>query len=637
MVDFIWLTIALPLLGVLINGLFGRQLGRAANGIIGSGTVILAFVLGLLIFLGVPGLPESAATVRLWEWITIGEFTVPVSFLVDPLSMAMVLVVTGVGALIHIYAIGYMDHDKNVARFFTYLNLFIASMLILVLSDNYLGMYVGWELVGVCSYLLIGFWFHKDSAADAGKKAFIVNRIGDFGFALGVFLIWSTFGTLQFAEVFAAAPGVSETTISWITALLFVGAIGKSAQFPLYVWLPDAMEGPTPVSALIHAATMVTAGVYMVVRSNVLYTLAHEVSLAIAIIGAVTAIFAATMALTEMDLKRVLAYSTVSQLGYMVLAVGVGAYVAAMFHLITHAFFKALLFMGAGSVMHATHDVIDMRRLGGLKAKMSQTYWTFIIGGAALAGFPLTAGFWSKDKILVKTFEANIFLYGIGMITALLTAFYTFRAIFMTFHGDPKDAEVYEHAHENKPVMTVPLWILSFFALVGGFAGLPAKELHLPVPNLIENWLEPSLAAGKALLSEDGHAISVPLEITLIVSSGIVALLGIAAAYWVYLRSPQVASATAERFRGLYTMLYRKYYVDEIYEAVLVAPTRALSRFLARIIDMGLIDNILVDGSARLFAGVGRLMSTWQSGYIRNYITSIFIGMIIISLYFFLQ
>lgn len=638
MVNLIWLTIALPLVGVLLNLFFGRRLGRTANGLIGSGTVVLAFVVGVLIFFQVSSLPEGGQTVHLWNWINIGEFNAAVSLLVDPLSMVMVLVITGVGSLIHIYAIGYMDHDKDVARFFTYLNLFVASMLILVLSDNYLGMYVGWELVGLCSYLLIGFWYYKPSAADAGKKAFIVNRVGDFGFALGVFLIWTTFGSLTFSEVFAAAPEATAGVLTAITALLFVGAIGKSAQVPLYVWLPDAMEGPTPVSALIHAATMVTAGVYMVVRSNVLYTLAPEVSLVVAFIGAITAIFAATMALTEMDLKRVLAYSTVSQLGYMVLAAGIGAYVAAIFHLVTHAFFKALLFMAAGSVMHATHDVIDMRRLGGLKDKMPQTYRTFMIGAAALAGFPLiTAGFWSKDKILVKAFEANILLYGIGAFTALLTAFYTFRAFYMTFHGQPRDQKVYDHAHENPPVMTVPLWILAFFSLVGGFIGLPAKELNLPVPNLIENWLDPVLKAGKALAHGEAHHISMTTEIILIASSGVIALFGIWAAYYIYVKSPQIAENTAQRFKALHTLFYNKYGVDEFYDRMFVDTGRGMGKLFTRYIDKGLIDNILVDGTARLVGRLGGLASRWQTGHISSYVTAIFVGSVLMGVYFFLR
>lgn len=631
MTNFIWLAIAFPLLGVLINGFFGKQLGRTLNGWIGAGSVAAAFVVGVLTFLQVPNLPHHAQTVPLWDWITIGSFEAKVSLLVDPLSMVMTLVVTGVGLLIHIYAIGYMDHDEGVSRFFTYLNLFIASMLILVLSDNFLGLYVGWELVGLCSYLLIGFWFHKPEAADAGKKAFIVNRVGDFGFALGVFLIWTTFGTLQYAEVFEAAHAIPVATVTAITALLFVGAIGKSAQLPLFVWLPDAMEGPTPVSALIHAATMVTAGVYMVVRSNALYALAPATSMGVAIIGAATALFAATIALTQFDLKRILAYSTVSQLGYMMLAVGVGAYASGIFHLATHAFFKALLFMAAGSVMHAMGDVIDVRRLGGLKKKMPATYWTFVAGGLALAGFPLTAGFFSKDEILAKTFEANVILYAIGLFTALLTAFYTFRAIILTFHGEPKDAELYAHAHENKPVMTVPLMILAVLALFGGFVlGLPEG---LGLTNWIAGWLEPIFET----LHHAEHHPALALEITLIAVSSVVALLGIGAAYWVYGRNPQIAQNAARSMPGVYNLLLNKYRVDELYDALFVQPGKALGRFFTRAIDVGVIDGVLVDGFAKFVGLLGRDTSRWQTGYISNYVTGIFVGVLFVGLYFFLR
>ncbi|RME43028.1 MAG: NADH-quinone oxidoreductase subunit L [Caldilineae bacterium] len=630
MVDFIWLTIAFPLAGVLVNGIAGRRLGRRWNGLIGAGTVAAAFLVGVVAFAQLPALPEHARHVPLWAWITVGDFRVAASLLVDPLSMVMTLVVTGVGLLIHIYAIGYMEHDEANSRFFTYLNLFIASMLVLVLSDNFLGLYMGWELVGLCSYLLIGFWFFRPSAADAGKKAFIVNRVGDFGFAIGVFLIWTTFGTLDYARVFEAASTVPAGVITAITALLFVGAIGKSAQLPLYVWLPDAMEGPTPVSALIHAATMVTAGVYMVARSHALYALAPQTSLGVAVIGAVTAFYAATIALAQYDLKRILAYSTISQLGYMMLAVGVGAYVSGIFHLVTHAFFKALLFMAAGSVMHAMQDVIDVRRLGGLRGKMPVTYWTFVIGGLALAGFPLTAGFFSKDEILAKAFEANFLLYLLGLITALLTAFYTFRAIFLTFHGEPRETSLYEHAHENKPVMTVPLVILAALSLVGGLLGLPSA---LGLPHGLERWLSPVFEAAHA----GGEHLAAGTEVALIVVSSLVAIGGIAAAWWVYVRNPRLADRAAQAAPWLYRALVNKYGVDELYNALFVKPGWMLGRLLAGVVDMGLIDTVLVDGSAKGVGLLGRLFARWQTGYLRNYVASIFIGALLISLYFFLR
>ena len=634
MTNLIWLAIAFPLAGVVINGLLGKKLGRAVNGWLAVSTVVAAFIVGALSFMQVSSLPDHSQTVELWRWITIGNFDIHLSLLVDPLSMIMTLVVTGVGALIHIYAIGYMEDDPDVSRFFTYLNLFIASMLVLVLSDNFLGLYVGWELVGACSYLLIGFWFYKDSAADAGKKAFIVNRVGDFGFALGVFLIWSTFGTLQFAGVFEAAGTVPVATVTIITALLFVGAIGKSAQLPLYVWLPDAMEGPTPVSALIHAATMVTAGVYMIARSNVLFALAPTTSAWVAAVGGVTAIFVATIALVQFDLKRVLAYSTISQLGYMIMAVGVGAYASGIFHLATHAFFKALLFMGAGSVMHAAHHVIDMRRLGGLKAKMPTTYWTFIVGGLALSGFPLTAGFFSKDEILAKTFEANIGLYVIGVLTALLTAFYTFRAIFMTFHGEPKDQKVYDHIHENKPVMTVPLMILAALSLLGGLMGLPSG---LGLKNWLDGWLEPVFETMHKFVPIEEVHMAVGTEVGLMVLSSTLVIVGIAAAMWVYLKNPQIAEKTAQSFAGAYKTLANKYYVDELYDFLFVNPGKGLGRFLTKIVDKGIIDAILVDGSAKGVGALGRVMARWQTGYVRNYVMSIFVGVIVVSTYFFLR
>ncbi|MFQ5614323.1 MAG: NADH-quinone oxidoreductase subunit L, partial [Anaerolineae bacterium] len=634
MLNLIWLSIAAPLAGVLINGLFGRWLGKTVAGVLGSLLVLVSFVVGLLVFAQVPGLAHHRATVHLWTWAAIGDFSVDLNLLVDPLSMLMVLVVTGVGFLIHVYAVGYMDHDQRVPRFFTYLNLFIASMLILVLSDNYLGLYVGWELVGFCSYLLIGFWFFKPEAADAGKKAFIVNRIGDFGFALGVFLIWSAFGTLNFQAVFEAAPQLQpalQGTIALITALLFVGAVGKSAQIPLYVWLPDAMEGPTPVSALIHAATMVTAGVYMIARSHILYALAPQVSLVVAFTGGLTALYAATIALAQFDLKRVLAYSTISQLGYMVMAVGVGAYASGLFHLVTHAFFKALLFLAAGSVMHALHDVIDIRRMGGLKARMPVTHVTFVIGGLALAGFPLLSGFFSKDEILARAFAfapqiapwAGPVLYLIGLVTALLTAFYIFRAIFVAFYGQPRDRELYDHAHENPPVMTAPLWILAALSVVGGLLGLPAG---LGLPNWIEGWLEPTFEGLETALAIHPPHLAAPTEVGLLAVSSAVALLGIGLAYLVYVRSPHIPVQAAARFPALYNLLARKYYVDEIYEALFVRPGRGLARFSAGVIDKGLIDFVLVDGSARLVRGLGGLLGKLQSGYLRHYATATLIG-----------
>jgi NADH-quinone oxidoreductase subunit L len=598
---------------------------------------------------------DRAVVVPLWDWITIGTFRVEMSLLADPLSILMVLVVTGVGFLIHVYSIGYMDHEDNrlYARFFTFMNLFIVSMLVLVLASNYLVMYIGWELVGACSYLLIGFWFFKKdepqtpirlkngeevpipanlNPADSGKKAFIVNRVGDFGFALGVFLIWTTFGTLNYAGVFSAAPEIATATITAITLLLFVGAVGKSAQLPLYVWLPDAMAGPTPVSALIHAATMVTAGVYMIARSHVLYSLAPASSLVVAVVGAVTALYAATIALVQTDLKRVLAYSTISQLGYMFLAVGIGDYIFGMFHLTTHAFFKALLFLGAGSVMHALDDVIDIRRMGGLRRKMPVTFWTFVIGALALAGFPLTSGFFSKDEILAEAFDFSPILYAVGLFTALLTAFYIFRALFVAFLGKPRDEELFDHAHESRGIMTWPLILLAVLALLGGVLGLPAI---FRLDHLVEEWLHPVFTAFEIGGGEAAH-LSIGLEVGLLTASSIIALLGIGLAYWFYVANRDVPANLALRFKSAFKLLANKYYVDELYDAVFVKPGWALARFFARGIDEAVIDGV-IDGGARLIAQGGALLARLQSGYIRHYALAMFIAAIVIVAYFFIQ
>ncbi len=663
MTQLIWLTIALPVIGLLFNGILGRRVGPGVVRFVAPAMVLLSFLVGLVSYFEVAS--GGAQVVHLWSWTTIGDLDISINLLADSLSLWMVLVVTGVGFLIHVYATEYMvhkdehghaHHDRDYTRFFTFLNLFIASMLILVLGDNYLMMYMGWELVGVSSYLLIGFWFDRPeqeqdaievkggqpikltpllSPAASGMKAFIVNRIGDVGFALGVFLIWSTFGTLEFEGVFSHAEEVAHefpSVIPWITALLFVGAMGKSAQLPLYVWLPDAMAGPTPVSALIHAATMVTAGVYMIVRSNALYSLAPDVLFAIGVIGMLTAFFAATMALAQMDLKRILAYSTISQLGYMFAAVGVGAYTSAMFHLTTHAFFKALLFLGAGSVMHAMHDVIDIRRMGGLKNKMKITWITFWVGSLALAGFPLMSGFFSKDEILAKTFEASSLLWALGIITAAMTAFYTFRAVFLTFHGQPRDQHLYDHAHESGTPITFALGTLAVLAIIGGLLGLPA---WLGLPNYIDGALEPVFEFMHH--AEHEAHLSFTTELILMATSAVIAVGGIALAWFFYVVSPGIPQNAASRMRGLYGLLANKYWIDEIYDAVIVQPFLKLADALAVGVDKLLIDNVLVDGLARAIGGAGRAVARLQSGYIGQYALATFIGVLIIVSYFFLR
>ncbi len=666
MTQLIWLTIALPLVGLLFNGILGRRVGPRVVSYVAPAVVGLAFLVGLGALFELLANGGQPVTVNLWTWATIGSFSVPVNLLVDPLSVLMVLVVTGVGFLIHVYATDYMIHtddhghahpDRDYTRFFTFLNLFIASMLVLVLGDNYLLMYVGWELVGVSSYLLIGFWYDRPaqeqapielvgsaepvkltpllSPAASGMKAFIVNRIGDVGFALGVFLIWSVFGTLQFHEIFKNAAAINAampTVIPWICALLFVGAMGKSAQLPLYVWLPDAMAGPTPVSALIHAATMVTAGIYMIVRSNALYSLAPNVSLAIAGIGMLTAFFAATMALVQVDLKRILAYSTISQLGYMFSAVGVGAYTAGMFHLTTHAFFKALLFLGAGSVMHAMHDVIDIRRMGGLKDKMKITWLTFWIGSLALAGFPLMSGFFSKDEILAKNFEASPLLWLLGVITAALTAFYTFRAVFLTFHGQPRDHHLFDHAHESGRPITFALSVLAVLAVLGGLLGLPA---FLGLPNWLEGWLEPVFEYMHP--ATEAAPLAFATELTLMTTSGVIAICGIALAYYFYVVNPAIPQNMARNARGLFDWLANKYWVDELYNAVFVQPGLKLADALATGVDKLVIDNVLVDGLARGIGRIGGSLGKLQDGYVTHYVLATFVGVLALISYFFLR
>ncbi len=659
MAHYIWLVIALPLIGALVNGLFGQRLGRGFVSIVGAGSVALAFVAGLVTFVNLLGLPADgrAITVPVWQWISIGTLQVGVTLLIDQLSLQMVLVVTGVGFLIHAYSIGYMEHedDRMYARFFAYLNLFVASMLLLVLADNYLLMYVGWELVGLCSYLLIGFWFHKGdeeqapvelsdgeqvpvpanlNPADSGKKAFIVNRIGDFGFALGVFLIWTVFGTLNFSEVFSNAGNVPVAVLTVITLLLFVGATGKSAQLPLYVWLPDAMAGPSPVSALIHAATMVTAGVYMIARSHVLYSLAPTSSLVVATVGGVTALYAASIALVQIDLKRVLAYSTISQLGYMFLAVGVGAYTAGIFHLTTHAFFKALLFLAAGSVMHSLHDVLDMRRMGGLRKKMPRTFWTFLFGGLALGGFPLTAGFFSKDEILLKAFEFSPWLWLLGIAAALMTAFYIFRALFISFWGRPRDWELYGEAHESPGIMTWPLLILAGLALVGGLIGLPRVT---GATNVLDEWLGPVFAATSTIgPAAQAHALSAGFEWVLLAVSSTMAILGIGLAYWFYVATPDIPGQLTLKFKGLFKLLINKYYVDNAYDTLLVNPAKQLARFLATGVDRKLIDGF-IDGSARQVSHFGGWLAQLETGLIPNYALAMFLGTLAIVAYFLLR
>ncbi len=633
MLDYVGLIPLFPAIGFAVNLFFGRRMAKGVVGFIACAAIGLSFLVSLLIFNDLLQLPLAQRSVEkvLYTWILSGEFQANVAFLVDPLSLVMMMVVSGVSFIIHIYSYGYMHDDRDFPRYFTYLNLFVFFMLILVSANNFLLMFVGWEGVGLCSYFLIGFWYEKKSASDAGKKAFIVNRIGDYGFLLAIFLIFVTFGTIDFTKVFAAAPGkfaVGNGMVTLITLLLFMGATGKSAQLPLYTWLPDAMEGPTPVSALIHAATMVTAGVYMVARCNVLFLLAPTSLLVVAIIGAATAIFAASIGLAQNDIKRVLAYSTISQLGYMFLACGVGAFTAGIFHLMTHAFFKALLFLGAGSVMHALAGELDMRKMGALKPHMPRTYWTFLIATLAISGIFPFAGFFSKDEILWKALTQGGFgFWLIGAIGAFMTATYMLRAVYMTFHGNSRvDPHVAQHLHESPGMMTVPLIILAVLSTIGGFIGFPIVEGW----NKFDEFLAPVFSKGA--VAEAGHH-AVGFEVTMMIVSIVIAVLGITLAYKMYIKNPQLPDRVAERYKPLYSMVANKYWVDEIYDWVFVGPLIRFSVFLWRI-----IDNILVDGTVNgvgaLVRGGSEIFKRLQTGNIQSYALSILVGIVLMVGYF---
>ena len=672
----------LPFAGFVANAAFGRRLSKRASGALACSTILLSFAVAVAAVLRLLALaPESRLIQeRVFSWIASGAFRADFSLALDPLSAVMILVVTGIGSLIHVYSTAYMHEEPapEYARYFSYLNLFAAFMLVLVLGSNFLVMFVGWEGVGLCSYLLIGFWFQKKSASDAGKKAFIVNRIGDFAFVLGVLLLWVEFGTLEFRSLAESVSGYApeETfgTLSLITLLLFIGATGKSAQIPLYVWLPDAMEGPTPVSALIHAATMVTAGVYMIGRNAMLFSHAPETLAIVAVIGAATALIAGSIGLVQNDIKRVLAYSTVSQLGYMFLAMGVGAYAAGIFHLYTHAFFKALLFLGSGAVIHALAGEQDLRRMGGLKAHLPITYWTFLIGALAIAGVPGLAGFFSKDEILFRTFAGgHQLLWLVGILTSLLTATYMFRLVFLAFHGPSPATVSHEHAapstvaassqhpapgtqhdpapnavhlaaeapstpapgtqhpshlHDAPPAMAIALIVLAAGSIVAGYIGLPHA---LGGSNRLEQFLAPSLSVGHA---EGEHAADEALELSLMAVSTVVAVTGIGMALFFFLRHRSAADRLAVRFAGVHRVLTHKYYVDEIYDAAVVQPIRIISEeALWKRIDARVIDGA-VNGIAEIVGGMGELLRRLQTGSVRAYAASVFVGVVCILGYY---
>jgi NADH-quinone oxidoreductase subunit L len=646
-----------PLVGFLINGLWyglvqskpgARKAGAAVTGGIATAAIFASFIASLVFFLQLKGMPEDGRMIHqtLFSWMAVGDaFKLDMAFHLDSLSTLFTLVITGVGTLIHLYSIGYMGHDATPGKFFAYLNLFCFAMLMLVLGASLPIMFLGWEGVGLCSYLLIGYWYTDEDKAQAGKKAFIANRVGDFGFLLGMFLIFTTFGSMDFEAIRAAAMaghgalpvGVSAGTITAICLLLFVGCTGKSAQIPLYVWLPDAMAGPTPVSALIHAATMVTSGIYLISRLNFLYTMSPDALHVVAVIGAATAFFAATIALAQRDIKKVLAYSTVSQLGYMFLACGVGAYVAGVFHVITHAFFKALLFLGAGSVIHGMHEEQDMLKMGGLRSKMPKTFLVFGAAWLAISGVPPFSGFFSKDEILFRAFSSehgSVWLWLVGVVTAGMTAFYMTRAFSLTFLGTPRfdekklgahGAAAHGHddhghghvgVHESPTIMTVPLQILAVLAVIGGFIGLP----HM---SWLEHWLEPVIPA---MPEAAGGAVSAGTEYGLMFVSVAIAVVTILATLKLY-RNLERVEAIKARFAWAYKLLENKWYIDELYDALVVRPVQALARGLWKGFDVGVIDWI-VNGFGRASTWTGQTVRVIQTGSMQVYAFMILLGLV---------
>ncbi|HKW63383.1 MAG TPA: NADH-quinone oxidoreductase subunit L [Candidatus Acidoferrum sp.] len=637
MLDYLWIVPLLPLLGSAINGLLGAKWPNKYVTTVAITSTGLSFLCAIEAVREFFESGQAFFHKEFFTWITAGNFRAGFDLQMDQLTVVMLLVVTGVGWLIHIYSTGYMAHEGGYYRFFSYLNLFMFFMLILVLAANYVLLFVGWEGVGLSSYLLIGFWFLKKSAADAGKKAFIVNRIGDFGFMLGMFLLFRAFGTLDFQTLFAKAgtwqPDAMDHlgTLTIACLLLFMGAAGKSAQLPLYVWLPDAMEGPTPVSALIHAATMVTAGVYVVARSHILFTHSPAAMLVVAIVGCATAFFAATIGLVQTDIKKVLAYSTVSQLGYMFLACGVGAFTAGIFHLMTHAFFKALLFLAAGSVIHAMGGEQEMPKMGGLGNKIKWTYATMFIATLAIAGIPPFAGFFSKDAILFSSFQSATggrILYGFGLLTALLTAFYMFRLIFLTFNGNQRYDEHKVHVHESPGSMLGPLVVLAILSAIGGLLAAPA--LLGIGPDYFTNFLTPVFGGTDQTVGVASEATLHQLELILAGVAFGTALIGIAIAYWLYLKNPRKPDDLAKSMKPAYTMLLNKYYVDELYAATVVRPLLWLStNVFWKAVDVGAIDGT-VNGVAHGAAAIGDGVRHSQSGNTRSYAVWVVVGAIVI-------
>lgn len=647
MVELIYLVPLLPLIGFFIIGFFGKKLNNEKLvGAIASIAVGGAFLVALGAFLQLTGESSEARTehiVRLFTWIQAGSFHIDIAYQVDQLSILYTLIITGIGTLIHIYSVGYMHGDKSFPRFFAYLNLFVFMMLNLVLANNFVLTFLGWEGVGLCSYLLIGFWYdrkfegsHIVWTGDAAKKAFIVNRIGDFGVLIAMFLIYMRFGSLEYTTVnmAAASGGIDAGLITVITLLLFLGCTGKSAQIPLGIWLPDAMAGPTPVSALIHAATMVTAGIFLIARNSTLFALSHTTMAIITGVGITTALIAATIGIVQNDIKKVLAYSTVSQLGFMFMALGVGAYTAAVFHVMTHAFFKALLFLGSGSVIHGMHEEQDIQKMGGLKKYMPQTYITFLLGTIAISGIFPFSGFFSKDEILWNAYaNGSPILWGAGVLAAFCTAFYMFRLLYLTFYGEERFDHHHVHPHESPVTMTLPLWILAILSVFGGLLGIPKALSGGADINILEHWLEPIFANANSILAShhsDAHHHSLALEWGLMAASLAIAIIGILYATSLYKKSSHKPAEMAAKNKGLYNILWNKYFVDEIYHNVFVAPIYKISLdFLWKIVDVQIIDGI-VNGSARAIAVSAENLRKIQSGIAQNYALMMLFGIVAI-------
>ncbi len=645
MLDHIWIILLLPILGAAINGLFGKRFPKAAVNSVAVGSVALTFIAVCELVREFWSLPAGAIPwIRsYYTWMAAGEMTehpfrIDFALQVDQLTVIMLLTVSLVGLLIHIYSTGYMEHEGGYYRFFAYMNLFMFFMLTLVTGANLAVLFVGWEGVGLCSYLLIGFWFRKKSAADAGKKAFITTRLGDLAFMVGILLAFWTFGSLTYSNMFAQASRMQPDTMAHagvltaIAVLLFVGAIGKSAQLPLYVWLPDAMEGPTPVSALIHAATMVTAGVYMVARMNPVFSRAPIAMYLVAVVGCITALFAATIALTQNDIKKVLAYSTISQLGYMFLGCGVGAYAAGIFHLMTHAFFKGLLFLTAGSVIHALGGEQDMTKMGGLRKKIPVTYWTMLIATLAIAGIPGFAGFFSKDEILGAAKSgphASLWLWAVGVFAAGLTSFYMFRLIFLTFCGKPRFDEHHTHVHESPRKMTIPLMILAFLSIFGGWVAAPKLVGGI---DYFDRFLQPVFTAyaPTQVVSEasgaPGVSAGVQLLLAIVGIPVILAVIGLLVAWWFYIKNPNAPKKLARQLHGAYVLLWNKYFVDEIYLVLFIRPLLWISRnVLWKVVDAGAIDGV-VNGTATAARESGGIARELQSGNTRSYAAWVVVG-----------